>query len=90
MAGKREKRRLIYIRAMKAKEIEKKFNEGEDISKHFDMSKARRPEQEQRRVNVDFPLWMINLLDREAKRLGVPRQSIIKVWVAERLEKTTL
>ena len=90
MAGKREKRRLIYIRAMKAKEIEKKFDEGEDISKHLDMSKARRPEQEQRRVNVDFPLWMINLLDREAKRLGVPRQSIIKVWVAERLEKATL
>jgi len=78
------------MRAMKAKEIEKKFDEGEDISKHLDMSKARRPEQEQRRVNVDFPLWMINLLDREAKRLGVPRQSIIKVWVAERLEKTTL
>jgi len=78
------------MRAMKAKEIEKKFDEGEDISKHLDMSKARRPEQEQRRVNVDFPLWMINLLDREAKRLGVPRQSIIKVWVAERLEKATL
>ena len=78
------------MRAMKAKEIEKKFDEGEDISKHLDMSKAKRPEQEQRRVNVDFPLWMINLLDREAKRLGVPRQSIIKVWVAERLEKATL
>ena len=75
------------MRAMKAKEIEKKFDEGEDISKHLDMSKAKRPEQEQRRVNVDFPLWMIQLLDREAKRLGVPRQSIIKVWVAERLEK---
>lgn len=78
------------MRAMKAKEIEKKFDEGEDISKHLDMSKARRPEQEQKRVNVDFPLWMIHLLDREAKRLGVPRQSIIKVWVAERLEKATL
>jgi len=78
------------MRAMKAKEIEKKFDEGEDISKHLDMSKAKRPEQEQRRVNVDFPLWMIQLLDREAKRLGVPRQSIIKVWVAERLEKATL
>ena len=78
------------MRAMKAKEIEKKFDEGEDISKHLDMSKAKRPEQEQRRVNVDFPLWMIQLLDREAKRLGVPRQSIIKVWVAERLAKATL
>jgi hypothetical protein len=74
------------MKAIKAKEIEKKFDEGEDISKYLDFSKARRPEQEQKRVNVDFPLWMINMLDKEARRLGVPRQSIIKVWVAERLE----
>lgn len=73
---------------MKAREFDKKFNEGEDISKYLDVSKARRPEREQKRVNVDFPLWMINLLDKEASRLGVPRQSIIKVWIAERLEKT--
>ena len=75
------------MKAIKAKEIEKKFDEGEDISKYLDLSKARRPEEEQKRVNVDFPLWMIHLLDKEARRLGVPRQSIIKVWVAERLEK---
>jgi len=74
---------------MKAKEFDKKFDEGRDISKYLDVSKARRPEQEQKRVNVDFPLWMIHLLDREAKRLGVPRQSIIKVWVAERLAKAS-
>lgn len=74
---------------MKAHEFDKKFDEGKDISKHLDISKARRPEQEQRRVNVDFPLWMIQLLDKEAKRLGVPRQSIIKVWIAERLEKVS-
>jgi hypothetical protein len=42
---------------------------------------------EQRRVNVDFPVWMIESLDREAARLGVPRQSLIKVWIAEQLEK---
>jgi hypothetical protein len=72
---------------MKAKEIDKKFDDREDITKYLDMSKARRPEQEQKRVNVDFPLWMIHLLDKEARRLGVPRQSIIKVWIAERLEK---
>jgi hypothetical protein len=77
------------MRAKKAKEIERKFDEGEDISKYLDLSKARRPEQEQKRVNVDFPLWMIHLLDKEARRLGVPRQSIIKVWVAERLEKVS-
>jgi hypothetical protein len=74
---------------MKAKEIDKKFDEGEDISKYLDITKARRPGQEQKRVNVDFPLWMIQSLDKEAKRLGVPRQSIIKVWVAERLEKAS-
>ena len=72
---------------MKALDFDKKFDEGKDISKYLDISKARRPKQEQKRVNVDFPLWMIQLLDKEAKRLGVPRQSIIKVWVAERLEK---
>lgn len=74
---------------MKARKFDKKFEEGKDISKHLDLSKARRPEQEQKRVNVDFPLWMIQLLDKEARRLGVPRQSIIKVWVAERLEKAS-
>lgn len=72
---------------MKAKEFEEKFDAGEDISKHLDLSKARRVEQEQKRVNVDFPIWMIHDLDKEAQRLGVPRQSIIKLWVAERLEK---
>ncbi|MBP7675539.1 MAG: CopG family transcriptional regulator [Thermoanaerobaculia bacterium] len=72
---------------MKAKEFERKFDEGADVSKALDLEKARRPVQEQRRVNVDFPLWMIESLDREAGRLGVTRQSIIKVWIAERLER---
>ncbi|MCX5872250.1 MAG: CopG family antitoxin [Deltaproteobacteria bacterium] len=74
---------------MKAREFDKKFDEGRDISQYIDMSRARRPEQEQKRVNVDFPLWMIQLLDKEARRLGVPRQSIIKLWIAERLEKAS-
>ena len=74
---------------MKAKDLDKKFDEGQDISQYLDTAKARRPAQEQKRVNVDFPLWMIQLLDKEAKRLGVPRQSIIKVWVAERLQKAS-
>jgi hypothetical protein len=54
------------MKTIKAKEIDKKFDEGENISKYLDLSKARRPEQEQKRVNVDFPLWMIHLLDKEA------------------------
>lgn len=74
---------------MKARDLDKKFDEGQDISQHLDLAKARRPGQEQKRVNVDFPVWMLLLLDREARRLGVPRQSIIKMWVAERLEKAS-
>ncbi len=74
---------------MKAREFDKKFDEGGDISQYIDISGARRPEQKQKRVNVDFPLWMIQLLDKEARRLGVPRQSIIKLWIAERLEKAS-
>lgn len=72
---------------MKAKDLDKKFDAGESIVEDIDLSKARRPEQEQKRVNVDFPVWMIQSLDKEARRLGVPRQSIIKMWLAERLEK---
>ncbi len=74
---------------MKAKELDKKFDEGKSIIEHLDLSKARRPNQEQKRVNVDFPIWMIQSLDKEAKRLGIPRQSIIKIWLAERLNKST-
>ena len=72
---------------MKAREFDRKFDEGNNISKYLDLTKARRLEQDQKRVNVDFPLWMIHSLDKEAKRLGVPRQSVIKVWLAERLGK---
>ncbi len=74
---------------MKAREFDKRFDAGEDISKYLDVTKARRPEQQQKRVNVDFPLWMVRLLDKEARRLGVPRQSIIKVWISERLEQAS-
>ena len=72
---------------MKASELDRHFDDGEDISGELDLSSARRPNREQRRVNVDFPSWMVESLDREARRLGVTRQSIIKVWIAERLEQ---
>jgi len=74
---------------MKAKEFDSRFDEGEDVTRYLDLLKIRKPVQEQKRVNVDFPLWMIQLLDKEAKRLGVPRQAIIKMWIAERLEKAS-
>jgi len=72
---------------MKARNFDKKFDKGEDITKYLDLSRATKPGQEQKRVNVDFPVWMIHRLDREARRLGVPRQSLIKIWIAERLEE---
>jgi hypothetical protein len=75
---------------MKAKDLDRKFDRGDDISGHLDLSGATRPGRKQRRVNVDFPLWMIQSLDEEAQRLGVTRQSIIKVWIAERLQKAQL
>jgi hypothetical protein len=72
---------------MKAEDFDRKFDAGEDITGDLDLDGMRRPALEQRRVNVDFPSWMIDSLDREARRLGVTRQSIIKVWIAERLER---
>ena len=71
---------------MKAKKFDSDFDNGENIMGALDLSKIGRPNQEQKRVNVDFPIWMIESLDKEASRLGVTRQSIIKVWLAERLE----
>ena len=71
---------------MKAKKLDDDFDSGKDISDALDLSKISRPNQKQKRVNVDFPSWMIESLDKEATRLGVTRQSIIKVWLAERLE----
>ena len=75
---------------MKAKHFDEKFDEGEDILEVLDVSKSSRPLQVQKRVNVDFPAWMIESLDKEAGRIGVTRQSIIKVWLAERLEETAI
>lgn len=72
---------------MKADEFDKNFDEGGDIQNILDLSKTKRTMQDQKRVNVDFPAWMIESLDREASRVGVTRQSIIKVWLAERLEE---
>ena len=72
---------------MTTEEFDERFDAGEDVSSLLDAAAVRRPGLEQRRVNVDFPTWMIEALDLEAKRLGVTRQSIIKVWIAERLEQ---
>lgn len=72
---------------MKAKTFDEKFDAGDDITGALDLARAKRGDKTQQRVNVDFPVWMLEALDAEASRLGVTRQSIIKVWLAERLEK---
>lgn len=75
---------------MKAKKFEQQFDDGIDVTASLDLSQAKRVLQEQKRVNVDFPTWMVDSLDREASKLGVTRQSVIKVWLAERLEAGSL
>ena len=71
---------------MKADELDKKFDAGEDVLEHFDLSTVKRTNWEIKRVNVDFPSWMVKSLDKEATRIGVSRQSLIKLWLSERLE----
>ena len=75
---------------MKAKDFDEKFDNDEGILDCLDLSKAKRILQDQKRVNVDFPVWMLESLDKEASRVGVTRQSIIKIWLAERLEQVAV
>lgn len=73
------------MKTIKSSELEERFDNGEDVTDYFDWSRARRPNLESRRVNVDFPAWVVAGLDQEARRLGVTRQALIKMWIAERL-----
>ncbi|OUO94217.1 type II toxin-antitoxin system BrnA family antitoxin [Rubneribacter badeniensis] len=77
-------------KSIKAEEFDRIFDEGEeDIVEYLDLSTVRRPnlDTDLRRVNVDFPEWMIDELDREAKRIGINRQAVIKTWIAERIDR---
>ena len=77
-------------KSIETKEFDRKFENGDDIIEYLDLDKIVRPRQEQKRVNVDFPVWMIQQLDKEARKLGVTRQSIIKIWLAERLKESAV
>lgn len=77
----------IKAKTLEAEQFDHKFDTGEDISEYLDLSKTRKLNLEQKRVNVDFPRWMIDSLDQEARRIGIPRQALIKLWIAERLER---
>ncbi len=72
---------------MKAKDFDKKFDSGEDLTSQLDFSKARRVNQEFKRVNIDFPVWVVGQLDKQSKRLGITRQALVKVWIAEKLKE---
>jgi hypothetical protein len=72
-------------KTISAEEFDRRFDDGEDVSEFLDLSSLRRPNLEAKRVNVDFPVWMVNGLDKEAQRLGVTRQALIKMWIAEKL-----
>jgi len=72
-------------KSITAEELDEKFDQGEDIVEHLDLTKTERPGLKPYRVSIDFPLWMVKELDQEAERLGVPRQSVIKFWISERL-----
>ncbi len=72
---------------MKAKDLDRKFDNGENVLEYLELTQARRVEQKQKRVNVDFPIWMIHSLDKEARRLGIPRQSLIKMLIAKHIEE---
>jgi alpha/beta superfamily hydrolase len=74
---------------MKAPEFDRQFDIGEDVSDAIDWSQAQRPNDAPKRVNVDFPAWVVSSLDKQARHLGVTRQSLIKLWIAERLQQTT-
>jgi hypothetical protein len=72
---------------MKAKDFDKKFESGDDLTDNLDFSKARRVNQESKRVNIDFPLWVVEQLDKQSNRLGITRQALVKVWIAEKLKE---
>lgn len=74
------------MKKIKAKDFDSAFDGGEDVTKHLDKSKARRVNEELRRVNIDFPAWVISSLDREARRIGITRQSLVKMWIAEKFK----
>lgn len=74
------------MKKVKAKDFDEAFDHGEDVTKYLDKSKARRVNAQLKRVNIDFPVWVIESLDKEARRLGITRQSLVKMWIAEKFK----
>ena len=77
-------------KSISTSEFDKKFDEGQDISSYLNFKELKKPGLEQRRVSVDFPVWMVQKLDSVARRLGVTRQSVIKVFISEKLKEESV
>jgi len=73
-------------KSITTQQFDELFDEKGDIAEFLDLKTAKRDGLKTRRVSVDFPEWMINLLDQQAIKLGVTRQSIIKFWISEKLK----
>ena len=77
-------------KSITASEFDEKFDDNEDIVEFLDLNNITKPENEPKRVSVDFPSWMVHELDKVSKRLGVTRQSVIKVFISEKLKEGSL
>ena len=75
------------MKKVKAKDFDAAFERGDDVSAWLDKSKARRINTELKRVNIDFPVWVIQCLDKAARRLGISRQALVKMWIAEKFDR---
>jgi hypothetical protein len=75
------------MKKIKAKDFDAAFDRGENVTQHLNKSKKRRVNAEMKRVNIDFPAWVVSSLDKEARRLGVTRQSLVKIWIVEKFEE---
>lgn len=76
----------VARKKISAEELDRLFDEGADMRPYFDFDNPQPLQGPTKRVNVDFPAWMVQRLDRESKKRGVTRQALIKMWLADRLE----
>ncbi len=77
----------MSVKPISAEEFDRRFDDGEDMGEHIDWSATGRSSLPPKRVNIDFPQWMVARLDNEARRLGITRQALIKTWLAERIDR---
>jgi hypothetical protein len=75
-------------KSISAVEFDEKFEKKENLVPYLQTDKITKPGLKSRRVSVDFPEWMVQELDRAAQKLGITRQSLIKVFISDKLKET--